>query len=1146
MLELVTLSALSGAREEVLGELERAVLSGEEGSLLYLCATRPLLEDTRRSLLLRPAVPGLGRLRMVLFQGLVNLILRDALLEQPVLDPAARDLVLSETILRLAAEGRLAVLGPIAGRPGLARSVAGLLAELKRAGVRPAQWRRVADASGIPRQMDLAAIYEAYQEALERMSAVDPDDLGLWALDALVRTRGAFFRGDPERGRPPITRVLVDGYQDFTPVQLAWLQAAASLAPRVTVYLEYDPDRPELYGPTERTVQRLEEIAGGVLTPRPADGEEPPTPALRRLAEELFRPGAVAGADRGAGDAGPSPAVEVLAAQGDASEAREVARLIKLALRDDPSLSPGDVAVVYRELGSQADLLAQELRRAGVPCDQAGTLPLAGVPVVQAALRLLAAATEPGRVANLLAVAQCGYVQLRHGAQFESVALELGATLPTRQWQDRLESVLAGLRREQGALAEARPGEEPDQEMRAWRLARDVQRLEAARSAARSLQGRLGRWPDALPPADAAQRTRRLLEDFRLREAALTGLQPGALGQDEAARLAARDLQALERLEEAVEAVAAALEAGGAGSITPNRWYAALAEALTVQDLTLPDAAPRGRAAVRILPAAAARRLRFRLVIMAGLLDGVFPKVFRPDWLLPDREREDMRAQGVYLDSRRDLAAAERLTFYQAATCATQRLVFAYPSQADDGNAQQPSFLLQDAVGLFPPETVRRFGPRAGQLWPDSWMEAASLRELSEMALFRSAQERMDGAGGAGEADGRGAALLAALKQAGALDDSLWPRLEAQAEREGRRWGPYDGRLAAPGILASLSARYGPDYAFSASQLSRFGVCPFSYFAERVLRLTPLEEAEPEADPLEVGNLYHQILYAFWSLHRGETVDLSRRGAYLAELRQVAEAQLTAYEAQGLRSHPGLWRVKRAEILGRVLALVDWELERTAGGGLAPTWLEMGFGVPGLDPDSRPEPVWIGQSEAGEPAAGQSDAGFFLKGKMDRLDLAADGGFVVLDYKTGVSPSSTDIAAGRDLQVPLYLQAARILLGQGHRPLGGGYESIRLRTRTQGLWKKEEADRTGVSRGAGVLAEADWEARLQASLSMARGYVQAIRVGDFRVSPNGECPERCPYQRICRVDRRRLQLKAAAGGTAAKPDSAEGGEPHAH
>ncbi|MGE5590230.1 MAG: PD-(D/E)XK nuclease family protein, partial [Bacillota bacterium] len=1048
------------------------------------------------ALLLRPGVPGLGRLRMVLFQGLVNLILRDALLEQPVLDPAARDLVLSETLARLAAEDRLAVLGPIAGRPGLARSVAGLLAELKRAGVRPAQWRRAAEARGIQRQLDIAAIYEAYQEALERMSAVDPDDLGLWALDALVRTHGAFFRGDPDRGRPAITRVLVDGYQDFTPVQLAWLQAAASLAPRVTVYLEYDPDRPELYGPTERTVQRLEEIAGGVLTPRPADGEEARTPALRRLAEELFRPGALSAFTAGGADAAaqaesagqadatrPSFAVEVLTAQGEASEAREVARVIKLALRDDPDLSPGDVAVVYRELGPQADLLAQELRRAGIPCDRAETLPLVGVPVVQAALCLLAAAAGPGQVASLLAVAKCGYVKIPHGPQFEGVVMELGATLSTRQWQDRLEAVLAGLRREQAALAEARPGEEPDLEMTAWRLARDIQRLEAARSAARSLLGRLGKWPDALTPADAAQRTRHLLDSFRLREAVLAALQPGSLGQDEAARLVARDLQALERLEEAVQAVAAALAAGGAGNVAPSRWYAAVAEALTVQDLTLPHAAPRGRAAVRILPAAAARRLRFRLVIMAGMLDGVFPKVFRPDWLLPDREREDLRAQGIFLDSRRDLAAAERLTFYQAATCATRRLVFAYPAQGDDGSAQHRSFLVQEAVSLFPPETVRRYGPRAGQLWPDRWEEAAGLRELLEMAVLRAAREPRDGRGGAGASPGQDAALLAGLKQAGALDDSLWPRLEAQAEREGPYWGPFDGRLAQPNIVASLADRYGRHYAFSASQLSRFGVCPFSFFAERVLRLAPLEEAEPEADPLEVGNLYHQILYAFWSLHRGEAVDLSRRNAYLAELRQVAEVQLTAFEAQGLRSHPGLWRVKRAEIIGRVLALLDWELDRTAGSGLSPTWLEMGFGVPGLDPDSRPEPIWIGEPQGGATGAGGSDTGFFLKGKMDRLDLAEDGGFMILDYKTGVSPSSTDIEVGRDLQVPLYLEAARALLGEGHCPLGGGYESIRLRTRTQGLWKKEAADRTGVSRGAGVLSEADWEARLQASLA---------------------------------------------------------------
>ncbi|MGE5591486.1 MAG: hypothetical protein ACM3ZA_12860, partial [Bacillota bacterium] len=61
---------------------------------------------------------------------------------------------------------------------------------------------------------------------------------------------------------------------------------------------------------------------------------------------------------------------------------------------------------------------------------------------------------------------------------------------------------------------------------------------------------------------------------------------------------------------------------------------------------------------------------------------------------------------------------------------------------------------------------------------------------------------------------------------------------------------------------------------------------------------------------------------------------------------------------------------------------------------------------------------------------------------------------------------------------------------------------------------------------------------------MARSYVQAIRSGDFRVRPNGDCPEHCPYQRICRVDRRRLQVKAA-GETVRASAASQGGEPHA-
>ena len=186
MLEVVTLTALSGGREEVLGRMGRAILAGEEGSLLYLCATRPLLEDTRRKLLGRAELPGLGRLRLVLFQGLVDLILRQSMEAVAPLDPAVRDLLLSQVIRRLAAEGRLSHLAPIAETRGLGRSVAGLLAELKRANIRPAAWRRVAAARGKAKSLDIKTIDETSSGEWRCLFRSQEDEARLITVNVMV------------------------------------------------------------------------------------------------------------------------------------------------------------------------------------------------------------------------------------------------------------------------------------------------------------------------------------------------------------------------------------------------------------------------------------------------------------------------------------------------------------------------------------------------------------------------------------------------------------------------------------------------------------------------------------------------------------------------------------------------------------------------------------------------------------------------------------------------------------------------------------------------------------------------------------------------------------------------------------------------
>ena len=70
--------------------------------------------------------------------------------------------------------------------------------------------------------------------------------------------------------------------------------------------------------------------------------------------------------------------------------------------------------------------------------------------------------------------------------------------------------------------------------------------------------------------------------------------------------------------------------------------------------------------------------------------------------------------------------------------------------------------------------------------------------------------------------------------------------------------------------------------------------------------------------------------------------------------------------------------------------------------------------------------------------------GVRLNAKIDRIDIG-DGVFNVIDYKSGSStPGIKDILEGQALQLPIYLEIARQLLGDGYEAAAGLYHKVRL------------------------------------------------------------------------------------------------------
>jgi RecB family exonuclease len=184
----------------------------------------------------------------------------------------------------------------------------------------------------------------------------------------------------------------------------------------------------------------------------------------------------------------------------------------------------------------------------------------------------------------------------------------------------------------------------------------------------------------------------------------------------------------------------------------------------------------------------------------------------------------------------------------------------------------------------------------------------------------------------------------------------------------------------------------------SVSRLERYLDCPFKFYAAEVLRLEETPEDDDSRTPLERGLFLHDLferMFAAWQARgRGAiTVDtLDEAHRVFAEVADAALATLPAGDAAierlrlfGTAGAPGIAR--------RVLAM---EVER--GGAVVERLLE--YALDGAFTFVAPD----GRSRA-----------LTLRGKVDRIDLLADGTFHLIDYKTRAVPDPK-----RALQLPIY------------------------------------------------------------------------------------------------------------------------------
>jgi hypothetical protein len=688
------------------------------------------------------------------------------------------------------------------------------------------------------------------------------------------------------------------------------------------------------------------------------------------------------------------PRIDVVVSISDPDdEARTVTRNVVAAARRGVPLE--HIAIVFANREPYARLLHEHLTAAGVAHNGAAVRSLADSVAGRTLLSALALGDRDFRRSDVLAFAAGAPV--RHDGRWvpatswERISRQAGIVAGLPQWRDRLTVP-------SGDGAETAPGASVGGELLQF-VERLSDRIERASVATR--------WSTL---ADVA---REVLHDH------LPGDYVRATWPPEEQR-------AFERVQLAVDRL------GTLDVIEPKTNFATFRTALAVElDADLGKVGRIGEG-VLLGSLSLALGVETEAVFVVGMAEGSFPSRARDDSLLPDADRVALDSF-VLPDRRRRARHDERALWSALAFCTGERVLF-HPRGDLRRTTDRPlSRYALDAI-----EVVSGIRPAAEALAShadEPWLQfVPSFAAGVRAAAFPATAQELRLAH-LGSSAGSGAALES--HPIVMADRPLALAVELLAARSSPSFTRFDGNLQSKPV-ARLA---GPGDTVSPSRLETYTRNPLAYFLGYVLDIAVVTDpnAIERIQPLDLGSLFHHILELFV----GEEIERADREAApkspheqwseAAQLRlhEIADTVCDDFERRGLTGRPLLWRHDRRGVHADLDRFVRTDNEHRATHVCSPIAVEMKFGWRAPLP-AVTVPLADGRSVA-------------VGGSADRIDRSADGGFCVIDYKTGrsgdvrkLSEANPD-ANGTKLQLPLYAHAARTYFGAADARVDSAY-----------------------------------------------------------------------------------------------------------
>jgi ATP-dependent helicase/nuclease subunit B len=940
-----------------------------------------------------------------------------------------------------------------------------------------------------------AAVIGEYENLLQKHRVADAHDRERAVLEILHRAEAT---GRRPRFLDRVERLIVAEIYDMSLLQFMIVAALIRIVGDAELTIQAQPHRVNASRFAELTWNRFvaeESIADMVLPQFVRRGGR--SGRLGFVLEHVFTD-----------EYPPAPiddgTVRVIEAPNAMGEVEEIAREIRRMLEGPKRIALERVAIVARDLGAYAGYLETFFRRYRIPLNLAQEEPLRSATPARVALDILKAAPGGCRREALLSLSNAPYVRIA-ARQYRNFLVEIGyLDRGTQPLAERIENY----RREAAAQMAEAAGEEER-----GKLVGKLDYIERAGRAWSALAATVEALEGQATVAEHVERLNRALEQLNFDPLAESILDAGA--------------RAVGPLMEALATLAReAAQVAPARMITLED-FSALAEGVLLE--TPATVADRSAAGVRALPLLEARGLDFDLVFVLGLNDGVFPRYYADDPLVPDDLARALNrplaaavrrrmgdgapaAPGPILRTRYDRNAEEPFLFFLALSMPARAVVLSYATSDQRGNPMQRSPFVDEVVRLLGEGDEKIVARARAQdfipLAKDCFAAAEFInRAVADGILGRPAAVAM---ADRKQIDSIGRRI--AIEQA----RERYFDLPTREERDGRgeagaepaksaRAGDYDGKVGDDPRVARFLMQNGDATArrWSAAQLTELATCAFKYFAHRVLGLREENEPDYEESALEIGDMAHRVLD-----------EIKRRGIDFGNAVAARGASHEVLDAERARRRSGtrdaaFFNLEWDNLVRIIDEMIEYEACRRAEGAPAPE-------------DAMPEREI--RFELRDRRAADPRIDLEIEGRVDLLELYRDARAKItrvrtVDYKTSRNRDKyekllqAEKFARKDFQMPVYAMGA---LAEFRGELANkvvveaAYLVLKSRDKEASARFDAELFTTDPKRRAALAAAGE-----QPIADRMIELVRAAARGRFDVDPL-ECADYCPFRRLCR------------------------------